>query len=102
MFDRFTERRFLARRGDSLQVTPSGRRFFAGAGIDIDALDTGRRPLCRSCLDWSERRAHLGGALGGAIFDRILALKWAAREAGTRVVRFSAGGERKMQAWIST
>jgi DNA-binding transcriptional ArsR family regulator len=101
MFDRFTERRFLARRGDSLQVTPSGRRFFAGAGIDIDALDTGRRPLCRSCLDWSERRAHLGGALGGAIFDRILALKWAAREAGTRVVRFSAGGERKMQAWIS-
>jgi DNA-binding transcriptional ArsR family regulator len=101
MFDRFTERRFLARRGDSLQVTPGGRRFFASAGIDIDTLDTGRRPLCRSCLDWSERRAHLGGALGGAIFGRILALKWAAREAGTRVVRFSASGERKMQAWIS-
>src|SRR5262245_60629974 len=100
MFDRFTERRFLARRGDSLRVTPSGRRFFAGAGIDIDALDTGRRPLCRSCLDWSERRAHLGGALGGAIFDRILALKWAEREAGTRAVRFSTSGERKMQAWI--
>jgi hypothetical protein len=101
MFDRFTERRFLTRRGDSLQVTAGGRRFFARAGIDIDALETGRRPLCRPCLDWSERRSHLSGALGAAIFDRIIALGWAVCEPRTRVVRFSAGGERKMQTWMS-
>src|SRR5262249_2795847 len=90
MFDRFVERRLL----DAMRVTASGKRFFANAGIDIDALERGRRPLCRPCLDWSERRSHLGGALGGAIFERIIALGWAVGEARTRIVRFSAGGER--------
>jgi DNA-binding transcriptional ArsR family regulator len=101
MFDRFTAHRLLVRRGDTMVVTERGRRFFAKADIDVEALEGGRRPLCRPCLDWSERRSHLGGALGGAIFDRIIALDWAVREARTRIVRFSAAGERKMKAWIS-
>jgi DNA-binding transcriptional ArsR family regulator len=101
MFDRFIERRLLVRRDDALHVTQAGRRFFAKGGIDVGALDRGRRPLCRPCLDWSERRSHLGGALGSAVFDRITALGWAVCEARTRIVRFSAGGERKMKAWIS-
>ena len=77
MFDRFVERRLLTRGGDAMRVTASGKRFFAKAGIDVDALERGRRALCRPCLDWSERRSHLGGALGGAIFDRIIAQGWA-------------------------
>jgi DNA-binding transcriptional ArsR family regulator len=101
MFDRLLERRLLVRRGDAILVTERGRRFFAKADIDVETLEGGRRPLCRPCLDWSERRSHLGGALGGAIFDRIIALGWAAREARTRIVRFSAAGERKMKAWMS-
>jgi DNA-binding transcriptional ArsR family regulator len=101
MFDRFSEGRLLVRRGDAMLVTQSGRRFFAKAGIDLKALEEGRRPLCRPCLDWSERRSHLGGALGSAIFDRIIAQGWAVREARTRIVRFSAAGKRKMEAWIS-
>ena len=56
MFDRFIERRLLARRDDEVRVTREGQNFFSCAGIDIDALDGGRRPLCRPCLDWSERR----------------------------------------------
>jgi DNA-binding transcriptional ArsR family regulator len=101
MFDRFIARGLLIRRGDTLKVTQDGRRFFAKAGIDTASLERGRRPLCRPCLDWSERRSHLSGALGGAIFERIIALGWAVGEARTRVVRFSAAGERKMKAWIS-
>jgi DNA-binding transcriptional ArsR family regulator len=101
MFDRLIERRLLVRRGDAVLVTERGRRFFAKADIDIEALEGGRRPLCRPCLDWSERRSHLGGALGSAILDRIIALGWAVREARTRIVRFSAAGERKMKAWMS-
>jgi len=101
MFDRLLERRLLVRRGDAMLVTERGRRFFAKADIDVEALEDGRRPLCRPCLDWSERRSHLGGALGSAIFDRIIALGWAVREARTRIVRFSTAGERKMKAWIS-
>ena len=101
MFDRFIERRLLARRDDELSVTREGQNFFACAGIDVDALDSGRRPLCRPCLDWSERRSHLGGTLGAAILDHVVARRWAARDAKSRVVRFSATGEQKMAAWFS-
>ena len=101
MYDRFVERRLLMRRDDDLRITREGRRFFAKGGIDLDALEGGRRPLCRPCLDWSERRTHLSGTLGAAIFDHILELRWAVREAKTRIVRFSATGEQKLTAWFS-
>ena len=101
MFDRFIERKLLTRHGDDVRVTRDGRRFLAKSGIDTDTLERDRRPLCRPCLDWSERRTHLAGVLGAAIFDHILAQRWAAREAKTRIVRFSSTGERKMTAWFS-
>jgi DNA-binding transcriptional ArsR family regulator len=101
MFDRLISRRLLTRRGDSLQVTREGQGFFANSGIDLAALGSGRRPLCRPCLDWSERRSHLGGALGAVVFDHIVARGWAVREAATRIVRFSTAGEQKMRAWFS-
>jgi len=101
MLDRFLERRLLVRRAEDLHMTQDGRRFFAEKGIDVDRLDHGRRPLCRCCLDWSERRYHLSGLLGAAIFDDILAMRWAVREPKTRVVRFSETGERKLVAWFT-
>jgi DNA-binding transcriptional ArsR family regulator len=101
MLDRLLERKLVARRGDALRVTDDGRRFFARAGIDVDALDQGRRPLCRPCLDWSERRSHLSGTLGAAVFQYVLARGWAVHERKTRVVRFTPAGEQKMQAWFS-
>ena len=101
MFDRFVERRLVARRDGKLGVTAEGRRFFAKSGIDLEDLEGGRRPLCQPCLDWSERRSHLGGALGAAILKHIVAGGWANREAKTRVVRFSAAGEQRFRAWLS-
>ena len=101
MFDRFIERRLLARKGDDLRMTADGRTFFADSGIDVDALAKSRRVPCRCCLDWSERKFHLGGTLGAAILDRIVDKGWAVRETRTRIVRFSPGGERKLQAWFS-
>ena len=101
-FDRLIDRRLLVRRGEELRLTDGGRRFFAKRGIDVDALARGgRRALCRCCLDWSERRFHLGGTLGAAILEEIVAQGWAVREAKSRIVRFSAAGERKLQAWWS-
>lgn len=72
-------------------LTPEGRAGLAGIGLDVAALERGRRPLCRTCLDWSERRAHLGGGLGAAILDHVLARRWARRGAG-RAVAFSPAG----------
>jgi DNA-binding transcriptional ArsR family regulator len=100
MFNHFVAAGLLAQRGEALRVTPEGRRWFTERGIDIDTLAHGRREMCRCCLDWSERSYHLGGALGAAVFAEILARGWATREARTRIVRFSAIGERKVTAWF--
>jgi DNA-binding transcriptional ArsR family regulator len=101
IFDSFIARGLLARTGDIVRVTDKGRRFFAQRGIDVAALEDGRRELCRGCLDWSERRSHLSGALGAAIFDRMLAERWAARDRGTRIVRFRGDGERMILNWLA-
>jgi DNA-binding transcriptional ArsR family regulator len=98
-FDRLLDRKVLVRRGEELSLTDIGRRFFERRGIEIGALTRGRRVLCRCCLDWSERRYHLGGVLGAAILDEIVAQGWAAREPKSRVVRFSQAGERALRAW---
>jgi DNA-binding transcriptional ArsR family regulator len=83
-----------------LDPSPHAEEFFSGFGIDIPSLSKSRRPLCRPCLDWSERRHHLGGALGAAILDRIFTLRWARRELDSRAVVFSANGERSMRRWL--
>jgi DNA-binding transcriptional ArsR family regulator len=94
LFDSLIARRFIASKSDAVTVTRDGRRFLTEFGIDIDALASGRRPLCRSCLDWSMRRAHLAGALGGALLDRIYALDWAKRGKHSRTLIFTLRGER--------
>jgi hypothetical protein len=78
---------------EKLALTVAGRRFCREFGIDVDVLVTSRRPLCRTCLDWSVRRHHLAGALGAALLTRCLDLGWARRVKGSRIVRFSPAGE---------
>ena len=64
------------------------------------ALAHPRRPVCKACLDWSERRHHLAGTLGAALMTRFTELKWAARDTapGSRVVNFSRTGEKRFAA----
>lgn len=82
---------------DGMTITSRGRRFFTEFGIELDLLERGRRPLCLACLDWSERRHHLGGALGAALLTRFCALGWARREPD-RVVAFTPRGEKAFDA----
>lgn len=89
MLDSLRRRRLIA--GDEdLALTSSGRDFFADFGIDLPRLERGRRPLCRACLDWSERRSHLGGALGAAILAQLMDRDWARRDG--RTLLFSHDG----------
>lgn len=81
-------------------LTNSGRQWFRQIGIDPDALAMQRRSFCRACLDWSERRHHLAGALGAALFVRIQELGWAKCAGDSRVVAFTAAGERSFHAWF--
>ena len=97
VYDSLAQRRLLRSRDEALELTPAGRRFCDDFGIDVDALAGHRRPLCRACLDWSVRRNHLAGAVGAAVLDRCLALGWARRAKDSRVVAFSAAGERSLR-----
>ena len=74
-------------------VTDEGKRFFCDFGIDLDETTRSRRPLCRTCLDWSERRAHLAGHLGAALLDRSLSLGWISRTTESRALRITRAGE---------
>lgn len=79
--------------GETMGLTRDGDRWCSRVGIDIAALQAKRRRLCRECLDWSERRSHLAGALGAALLDRLFALRYARREPGGRAVILSPGGK---------
>lgn len=85
----------------ALQVTAAGRRYLVQIGIDVRDLERRKRPICRTCIDWSERRRHLGGALGAVVLDRVLARRWGVREGRSRVLRFSPHGEKSFQRWYS-
>lgn len=73
-------------------VTDDGCRFFRAFGIDVGSLRD-RRPLCRTCLDWSERRPHIAGQLGAALLDTVLDRGWVARSAESRALRLTRAGE---------
>jgi DNA-binding transcriptional ArsR family regulator len=101
IFDSLKQRRLLRSGDEGPQLTEEGRRFCRELGIDVEALASERRPLCRACLDWSMRRHHLAGALGAAVLGRCLALGWARRAKGSRVVTFSSIGERALRQRFS-
>jgi DNA-binding transcriptional ArsR family regulator len=73
-------------------VTPLGAKFFLDFGVEIEALRRQRRAFCRPCLDWSERRPHLAGAVGAALASRLLALGWIERVRDTRALRVTRAG----------
>ena len=100
LYDHLPARKLIAGTPTDVGVTASGRGFFTDFGIPVDGLRGSRRPLCKACLDWSERRHHLGGSLGAAILQRLFDLGWAAREGGSRVVRFSRRGTGAFEALL--
>ncbi|OWV85118.1 helix-turn-helix transcriptional regulator [Rhizobium sp. R693] len=98
MLDSLIARGAIDAIGDGLALTESGETALKDIGIDVHALKSSRRPLCRSCLDWSERRAHLAGSLGKALLSNFLEKGWARRAAESRSVVFSPEGERQFLA----
>ncbi len=95
MLDSLVSRGVIASDGESLTITQDGRDMLEQSGIEIALAASGRRPLCKSCLDWSERRSHMAGTLGKALLSHLLKNGWARRAAGSRAVIFTPDGERK-------
>ena len=99
LFDNLVSARLIAG-GDEPRLTKRGEEFAGKFGIDLEALRGERRPLCKSCLDWSMRRHHLAGALGAAMLDRFYELNWARRDRSSRAVHFSSQGERAFSRFL--
>jgi len=83
--------------GDAFRVTPDGAEFLADFGVDLAAAKTRRRAFAKPCLDWSERRFHIAGALGAALLDRFEELDWIDRDRDGRQVRFTDPGRRGLK-----
>ncbi len=94
MLDSLVAEEVITGTGDDLALTDAGHRRMTELGIDLAALTKQRRPVCRTCLDWSERRSHLAGSLGEALLSMFLEKGWAKREPDSRAVRFTPNGEK--------
>ncbi|MBV9530277.1 MAG: winged helix-turn-helix transcriptional regulator [Bradyrhizobium sp.] len=101
MLESMKAQRLVRQKKNDIELTSEGGRFLeSNLQISPNMLLHPRRPVCKACLDWSERRHHLAGTLGAALMTRFAELKWALRDPtpGSRVVNFSRNGERRFAA----
>jgi DNA-binding transcriptional ArsR family regulator len=80
--------------GATVSLSAEGERLIAELGIDAAAVRSQKRAPCRVCMDWSERRHHLAGAVGAALLTRVIELGWAVRDKSSRAINFRPHGER--------
>lgn len=93
LLDRLRAESHIIGDDDALELSQSGAQWCQDLGIDIEALRSRRRRICRSCLDWSERRTHLAGAIGAALFDRLISQGLAQRTMESRIVELTPEAE---------
>lgn len=89
---------WLIEEADSFTLTDQGRCGFERFGVDVAGALAKRRGFARRCLDWSERRAHLGGALGAAVMARFVTLDWVRLDDSTRSMAVTDAGRRGLAA----
>ncbi|HEY3935696.1 MAG TPA: helix-turn-helix transcriptional regulator [Gemmatimonadales bacterium] len=101
LYDRFVELGWIAALttadGNQCDVTVHGVRAFGVLGIDVEATRALRRQFAVPCLDWSERRSHLGGAMGAAFMALALRKRWIAQERHGRAVQVTTLGRRALR-----
>jgi DNA-binding transcriptional ArsR family regulator len=101
LHDRFQTLKWLAlgSSGDNgYELTAAGASAFAALGIDLETTRSLRRRFAFACLDWSERRPHLGGALGAAFLTLALRKKWVVRDLDSRALTVTVAGRRDLRA----
>lgn len=94
--DFFLAQRFIEEGEKEFFVTHAGEQFFSTLDVDVALLRLKRRAFARRCLDWTERKPHIAGALGNAIFERLKVLKWISRIQGSRAIRFTLNGQEQL------
>ena len=100
LHDRFQALGWLSRGNgadDAYDLTAKGAAALESLGVDVDATRSLRRRFAYACLDWSERRPHLGGALGAAILHLALTRKWVRQDLDSRALTVTVSGRRELQ-----
>ena len=100
LFDALVRNGDIVQGVDGLVPSAAGRARFVAEGIDMNAIEARRRPVCRACLDWSERRAHLAGSLGAALMSLFLQRGWAKLDAKSRALNFTDKGRAAFDAFL--
>jgi DNA-binding transcriptional ArsR family regulator len=90
------ENNFVTIDSKAFVVTRKGAQCFSRLSIDIESLAHSRRKFAPLCLDWSERKDHIGGALGAALATKMLDENWITRKPGSRVVTVTRTGRRAL------
>ncbi len=101
VLERMVGQGLLTLHGDTLDATPDGAAHFAGWGIDVATQQTRRRRFACICPDWSERRPHLGGALGAALLDSWKTQGWVERTERPRILRITPNGHRHFDRFLA-
>jgi len=96
LYDRLQADGTLSVTSVGITLTSAGDRRLRSLGIDTETLRAGRRPLARACLDWTERRDHLAGALGAALLASFRAHNWLAPRNAPRALRLTTSGRRAL------
>jgi DNA-binding transcriptional ArsR family regulator len=90
--------KLIVSRDKEMEVTSRGVQWFAELGIDCEAVRQQRRAFAKPCLDWTERRHHLAGALGAALLEKMLEAHWLRRTVLSRAVLLTASGRKALEA----
>jgi DNA-binding transcriptional ArsR family regulator len=98
--DAMVRRRFLKPASRDFLLTAPGARFLGRLGVDVEKTRRERRAFARQCLDWSEGRAHLAGALGAAVARRCLDLRWMHPVGEERTLTLTPQGLRGLRTWF--
>ena len=93
-------RRLLKPVGRDFILTAAGERVLGRLGVEVERARRERRAFARQCLDWSERRAHLAGALGAALTRRCLDLSWVRPVREERTLALTSQGLRGLRTWF--
>jgi DNA-binding transcriptional ArsR family regulator len=89
--------RWLVEDGRDFELTAPGRRKLEELGVDLEEARKSRRVFARTCVDLTERRAHLGGALGDALLELYLERGWVLRQRRSRVVHITPKGRERFR-----
>jgi hypothetical protein len=92
--ERLTARDLVILGAEAGEVTAAGEAFLSRLGVDLSGARARRRIFCRPCVDWSERRPHIGGAVGAAMASRCFELKWIERVRSSRALAITPAGRR--------